>query len=349
MSTLSTRIAAILVLFAVCAVANDGSLIVLNKSDATALVLSAADGSPRATLPTGAGPHEVAVSRDGTRAVVSDYGRATAGSTLTVLDLEDLDVERTIDLGEHRHPHGIVFLDERSRVLVTVEDSEACIIVDVDDGEVVATLPTGQAGSHMVAVTPDAGRAFVANITAGTLSVLDVASGANLATIETAPGCEGVAVTPDGRRVWTTNRAAHSISVVDADSLEVVDTVSSGGRFPIRVEFTPDGARALVSNAASGDVAVFDVATRELVAKIPMRVTPREDLDGRVFAKTFADTPVPIGLLVHPDGTRAFVANTHADMVTVIDLDSLAIVDRLATGREPDGLGWTPREYPPER
>jgi DNA-binding beta-propeller fold protein YncE len=37
----------------------------------------------------------------------------------------------------------------------------------------------------------------------------------------------------------------------------------------------------------------------------------------------------------------AFVANTNADTITVIDLESLKIVDRLKAGREPDGLGYT--------
>ncbi len=338
---LALTIATALLFAAANAWAADGSLVVLNKSEATASIVDLGDGTLRATIATGIGPHEIAISGDGKRAVVSNYGGNKPGNSLTVIDLVALEVERTIDLDEHRRPHGIVFLDARTRVLVTVEDSQACLVVDVDEGDVLSTIDTDQATSHMVAVTPDGKRAFVANIVSGSVSVLDLTAGKRMATIVTAAGCEGMAITPDGRFVWTTNRAANSLSVIDTKSLEVVDTLACGGRFPIRVAFTPDGTRALVSNAASGDVAIFDVAARKHLGKVAMKVDKAENLDGRLFAKAFEDTPVPIGLLVHPDGTRAYVANTLADMVTVIDLATLKITARLPTGREPDGLGWT--------
>ena len=41
------------------------TLIVVNKSDATASLIDLASGRVLVTLPTGAGPHEVAVSPDG--------------------------------------------------------------------------------------------------------------------------------------------------------------------------------------------------------------------------------------------------------------------------------------------
>jgi DNA-binding beta-propeller fold protein YncE len=42
---------------------------------------------------------------------------------------------------------------------------------------------------------------------------------------------------------------------------------------------------------------------------------------------------------VHPDGSRAFVAVSGGDEVAVIETDGWNIVDRWATGREPDALG----------
>ena len=88
-------LAALVLLTLVSSAVAQGSLIVLNKSDATAAVMSLADGSLRATIPTGDGPHEVAVSPSGRRAVVSDYGGSTPGRTLTVIDLVAAEVEKT--------------------------------------------------------------------------------------------------------------------------------------------------------------------------------------------------------------------------------------------------------------
>jgi YVTN family beta-propeller protein len=323
--------------------APDGAtLIVLNKSDATASLIDAASGETRAVVATGAGPHEVAVHE--ATAVVCDYGDRAPGNTLTVIDVARAEVVRTIDLGRHRRPHGIQFEDDGRHVIVTTEDSRSLVRVDVLDGEVAGEWSTDQSISHMVALTPARApdrraRAFVANIRSGTVTAIDLATGRVLKQIATGRGAEGIDVTPDGREVWVTNRAEDTLSIVDARSLEIEATLPCG-QFPIRIKFTPDGLHALVSNANSGDVAVFDVEGRREVARVPMDLTAVETED-RLFAE-FGDSPTPVGILISPGGERAYVANTNADIVTVLDLETLTVIGRIATGKEPDGLGWSP-------
>ena len=312
-------------------------LLVLNKSEASMSLVDVASGETGDAWPTGDGPHEVAVSADGRTAVVCNYGTETPGSTLTVFDLSGQAAPRTLSLGELRRPHGIAF-EDAEHVLVTVEVNRSIARVHLASGEVVDVLPTEQAISHMLVVTPDGSRAFVANIGSGSCTALDLATGEILAQIETGAGAEGIDVTPDGAEVWVTNRAANTISVIDAKSLEVVDQIDCA-TFPIRAKFTPDGKYALVSNAESGDVAVFDVEFREEIARIPMELTAKET-EGRLFGDQFGESPVPVGILVRPDGARAYVANTNADIVSVLDLEHWKVVGRLQTGDEPDGLGW---------
>ena len=324
----------------------EGTLIVLDKSDATASIHSDAGGPARLKLPTGRGPHEVAVSPDGRTAVVCDYGEQQGGSTLTVLDLATWQVARTIDLGEYRRPHGIVYQADGRHVIVTCETNQALIRVDVEGAKVVRAFATEAQASHMVAVTPDGARAFVANIGSGSVTAIDLVEGAILAQIETGAGAEGIAVTPDGREVWVGNRAADTLSVIDAEWLEVRATLECA-TFPIRVEITPDGKRALVSNAESGDVAVFDVAERKPVARIAMALEAVEGSEQRLFGEQFGASPVPVGIEVAADGRRAWVANTNADLVTVLDLEALRVVGRIQTGRQPDGMAWSPLAPPP--
>ena len=312
------------------------TLIVLNKSDASASLIEARTGATLATLPTGVGPHEVAVR--GSIAVVCDYGEEQPGSTLTVLDVQAGRVARTIELGRHRRPHGIQFEDDGRHVIVTTEDSRSLLRVDVLAGVVTDTWSTDQDVSHMVVLTPDHSRAFVANIGSGTVTAIDLREGEVLAQIPTGRQAEGLAVTPDGSEVWVGNRAEDTITILDARSLEVEATLSCG-QFPIRIAITPDGVHALVSNARSGDVAVFDVEGRRELRRIPMRLTAAETED-RLF-DGFGDSPVPVGILVRPDGARAYVANTNADVVTEIDLETWSVVGRIVAGRQPDGLGWS--------
>ena len=51
-------------------------------------------------------------------------------------------------------------------------------------------------------------------------------------------------------------------------------------------------------------------------------------------------TALPVGIQIDPDGKRAYVANTSADCVTVIDLERWVATKRIATGRQPDGMAW---------
>ena len=48
------------------------------------------------------------------------------------------------------------------------------------------------------------------------------------------------------------------------------------------------------------------------------------------------------GILIPPDGSRAFVAATGENVIAVIDLKSLREVARYNTGPGPDGMAWLP-------
>jgi YVTN family beta-propeller protein len=172
------------------------------------------------------------------------------------------------------------------------------------------------------------------------MTVLDLRASKKLKDVETGAGAEGIDITPDGKEVWVTNRAANTVSVVDAATLKLVATLASKD-FPIRCKITPDGTHALVSNARSGDVAVFDVKSRKETTRIKMELDPVSETDKRLFGDQFGASPVPIGILIHPNGSHAYIANSNADMVTVIDLKSWRVVNRIKTGKEPDGLGYS--------
>jgi YVTN family beta-propeller protein len=316
------------------------TLVVLNKSEATASLIDLASGTVRATLPTGHGPHEAAVSPDGRLALVGNYGtRDNPGSTLTVIDVPAAKVVRTVDIGEYRRPHGLLFLADGKRALVTAEDNKALLEVDVEGGTVVNAFATNQDVSHMVEVALSGTRAFVANIGSGSVSVIDLEKGTIIRTIDTGAGAEGITASVDGREVWVTNRSADTVSVIDAESLEILAQIPCAS-FPIRAKATPDGKHVLVSCARTADIAVLDVAARKEVRRIPQDLRA-VDTEERLFGDRFGESSVPIGIVVHPTGKRAWVAHTNADVVAEIDLDGWKIVRLLEAGREPDGMAYS--------
>jgi len=308
-------------------------LLVGNKSGHTLWAIDLASGERTVSFATGIGPHEVEVSPDSRFAVVSNYGeRDNPGNSLTVIDWPAGEVARVVDLGEDSRPHGMAFLPD-GRITVTTEGSDHLLVVDVAAGEVLQRIPVGEGVAHMVAASPAAPLAWVTNISAGTLEKVDLEEGKVVASMQTGEGAEGVAVTRDGREVWVTNRANDTVSIVAADSVELLHTLESVG-FPIRIVMSPDGRHALVTNARAATLSVFDVAERSLVGTVQVA-----DPDGEYQETLLGQAALPIGIEIHPDGSRAYVAVSGGDEVAVIDTSSWQIVDRWPTGREPDALG----------
>lgn len=336
----------LLVLFAVFSTqtprAIEGAtLLVGNKTDDTVDLIRLDSGRSAATLSTGHAPHEIAVSADGSIAVITNYGdRQEPGQSLTVVGIPKARVLRTLDLGRHTRPHGVTFV-AKARVAVTTEGSAHLLVVDVETGRILQAIETGQEISHMVTATPDGGRAFVANIGSGTVSVIDLVAGKKITDLETGQGAEGIATSPDGQEVWVGNRAADTLSIIDPSTLEILATLPCPG-FPIRVAFTPDGQRALVSAAQSGEVVVFDVSRRRELHRTQLDLENAPDAAQRLFGDRFGESPVPVGLVPSPDGSTVWVAATQADAVVGIDPLSLEILDLLRAGREPDGMAFSP-------
>lgn len=304
--------------------AQSGTLVVVNKAASTASVIDVASGSTLAVLPTGRGPHEVAITRDGGTAVVTDYGDREGNNTLTIIDVPGLRVARTVDLGEYRRPHGIAFLPGDSLVAVTSEEAQAVVLVRVADGTIVKTLPTGQGGSHMLAVTGEGSTIFTGNIRDGTVSQLDVATGERTRVFRTPPQPEAITVTTDGREVWVGSNSDGTVSVVDVATGDVAQ-VLDGFRWPYRILIAPDNRHVLIPDFRAHELRIIDRAARAVI-------------DVMRF-----DGAGPQGITLSHDGKTIYHAMSLEDRIAVIDLESRSVIRSIATGRGPDGVAHTER------
>ena len=306
-----------------------------NKSADTVWRLSLRDGRRTGEYRTGEAPHEIAVAPDGRTAVVTNYGGSQSGNTLSVLDLVGGKPTRTIDLGQHSATHGIRFLPDGRRVLVTTEATASLVVVDVASGEVERTLDVGAGTGHMVALSPDGQVAYLTKIQAGTVSRIDLATGARVERAA-GKGAEGVAARPDGAEVWVTNREDGTLTVHDPRTLAIRRRMSSKG-FPIRVTFAADGTFAFVAHARAATLAVFNARTKVPLATVPLS---REDM---TYQPTMlGHAALPIGVVVAPDRPRAYVAISGGDRIAVVDTQRWQVIDYWVTGREPDALAFIP-------
>lgn len=297
-----------------------GTLVVLNKGESEATFVDVASGETVATLPTGRGPHELAVTSDGRWAVSTDYG---GGNSLTVFDVSGPEIVRTIDLGEYPRPHGAFFLPGDTLVAVTSEASRNVVLVDPFEGEVVSAIPTRAEGSHMVAVTGDGSTLYTGDIGEGTVSRLDVSSASKTRSYSVPSQPEAITVTSNGAEVWVGSNAEGFVSVLDTESGEV-DTALDGFEWPYRILIVEEKGLVVIPDLRRNVVRFVDFEERQDIETL--------ELPGEA----------PQGVAVTPDKETLFLSLSGSGQVAVIDLTSLEVVRRIDVGPTPDGIGWSP-------
>ena len=317
-------------------VAPGGTLVVSNMNDHTATVIDAASGRVRATLPTGVGPHEVAVSHDGKWAVVSNYGvRGQPGHSMTLIDVVAATVARTIDLGSYQRPHGAVFLPGDTVLAVTSEVSQAVLLIDLRNDHVIDVRPTRGRASHMLALTRSGDRVYTTNIVDGTVSRIDFGSRDSARVFPVAAGVEGIALTPDGGTVWVGSNRDSIVVIVDGERGTLRDTLRGFG-MPYRIGISPNGALAVVSDPVRAEVRIFDVATHRERHRVVVSG------DSLVATAEVPGSPSPEGVAISADSQWAYVTLQGRNRVATIDLRRGVIVGYAVTGSWSDGVGFSP-------
>ncbi|MFM7146322.1 MAG: beta-propeller fold lactonase family protein [Actinomycetales bacterium] len=281
-----------------------------------------------ATIAVGQAPGEVAISRNGRRAYVTNED----GGSVTVIDLKTRRVVATIRVGTA--PRGVVVSPDNRRVYVANNGGDAqrlgtISVIDAQAARLLSTVGT-LASPENLAISPDGSRLQVtgSNGSSG-YGVADYA----LPALELLgyplqhEGCaaDGVAVvdTLRGTRTWA----------VTCPALGIVNVFDQGcgtgacqypvlvGANPQGVAFDRNGNRAYVANADSDTVSVIDLATRLVLVNTPVGGSPYGVAVGR---------------------TKAFVTNFESDTVSVIDLATNTVVQVIPVGDGPSGVAVSP-------
>jgi YVTN family beta-propeller protein len=297
-----------------------GHLLVLSKGDLTLSVVDPATLKVLGRVPSGPDPHEVIASTDGRTAYIANYNGGD--HLITVVDLVAMTALAPIDLGNLRAPHGLDFA--AGKLWFTAERSNVLGSYDPAAHKVDWTLDSGQNGTHMISVSPDARRIVTSNIAAGSMLIAErsVSGEWTKTVVPTGPRVEGFDLSPDGKEIWAANAGNGTVSVIDLATKRVTQTIDANVAGANRLKFTPDGRHVLISTLSGSDLTILDAASRREVKRLPV---------GRAA-----------GIQIEPNGARAFIACTPEDHVAIVDLKSLTIAGRLDAGRQPDGMAWAP-------
>jgi YVTN family beta-propeller protein len=301
---------------------SSGQLLVLDKDDATFVIVSPDTGAILGKVPVGQGPHELVASTDGKYAFASNYGTGPApGHTISMIDIAARKELRRIDVAPLSRPHGLAFAN--GRLYFTAEADKKIARYDPAADRVDWQFETGQNTTHMVLPTKDLRTIFTSNIGSDSVSAIQQGPGDQWSqtVIPVGKGPEGIELSPNGREVWSAHSRDGGISIIDVATKKVTGTIPLGTKRSNRVKLTPDGRFALVSDLDAGELVVVDAPARRVLKRI-------------------AIGKMPEGILIPPGGRRAFVAVNGDNYVAVVDLNTWSVTNKLQTGAGPDGMAW---------
>ncbi|MYF69721.1 MAG: YncE family protein [Proteobacteria bacterium] len=223
-------------------------------------------------------------------------------------------------------------------LLVTDRASGSIAFIDLATRTEVGRVPVGEIIPHEVAVSPDGQLALTSeygpNGQPGQhIILMDVATASTVARIDLGPGSRPhtALFLPDGRHAVATMQDSDQLALVDLDAEAVIRTYATGGREGHMVRLSPDGSRAYVSSRL-GDGTLSVIFLNEDRAPVVIETGPGAE-----------------GIDVSADGSEIWVANRQVETISVIDAESLEIVETLDsrrfTGRiemGPDGFAISP-------
>ncbi|MBN1963868.1 MAG: beta-propeller fold lactonase family protein [Anaerolineae bacterium] len=314
------------------AITPDGITLLVVNPDSNTVSLVMLNAVPPAVteLPTGSGPHAVAISPDGRRAYVANRD----ADSVSVIDLNTQTLRDTIPVGDR--PVGVVVAPDGASLFVAELGDDTIRWLDAASQQILAIFPVPDR-PHGLALTPDGTTLLVTHLLSGDVTALMLDSGerTTIPTWANVAPAPAVVISGDGTRAYLPQTMAHGlghntqfdntvfpkVSVLDletlthrtAEHISLPETDQPVG-LPWDTALAREGAELWVVNSASNDLSVIDLSTPTRpvrAAHIPVSDNPR-------------------GIVISPDGTRAYVNNTLAGTVSVIDTATYTVIDEIA-------------------
>ncbi len=328
------------------AITTDGSTLLLVNPDSNSLSLVSLGTLRTVTeIPVGVDPRTVAVDDAGLRAYVANRG----SDNISVVDLASRQTIAEVNVGDR--PYGVVVSPDGARLYVAEQGVDRLRIIDTATLDTVATLTSADRPSGL-ALSDDGQTLYITHLLSNVVSIIDThlhfvclplilkgasssqsislrsikleSSTSNFSLWPDSNLVQSILLSPDGSSVYVPHTRSNTggsmtfdttvfplVSLIDlatqahlAIDLGTLDPPGVG--LPFDAAITPSGEELWIVNAASNDVSVIDLSNNQLAAHVEVGHNPR-------------------GIVLSPDGSTAYVNNTLAGTVSVVDAAAYSV------------------------
>lgn len=312
----------------------NGKLYIVNKLSQSISVFDLYEGKELLEIPITTTPHQpITINNEQNLVVINDRDRTknVRGRSLTIINTKTDKIEKIIDFKQNLTRDGVVDFQKPNTIAVVTSSSHELIQINIDTEKIEKIISTGQSSNRLLALHPTKSIAYISNFFSGSVSIIDLNLNKVIKIISCGLGTEGIAVRPDGNEVWVTNIKENSISVINTQTNKITHTLTTGQE-SYRLNFSINGRYCLVTNSKDGTISVYNTNNKKLIKIITLRGKTN------YIQRFLFHTPRPVRLLMHPNGLYAFVSNSNADEVEVIDMKSFTVVSTIKTKNTPLGM-----------
>ena len=307
-----------------------GKLYIVSKLSRDVQVFDLFTGEEIAEIPIDMLSSEAINTKDKNSIVLTNY-ESKDGNIVKIINTRTNKIEKTIELKGTIKSNGIVAFPEINKVGVLDYVNNNLLILNIETDSIEKQIHTKQKKSHLLALHPNKAIAYVTNMKSNSVSVIDLTKNEVVKIIPCGLATKSIDITPDGSEIWVTNKNENSITIIDTSAYKVIDILPTGNE-PLKLKFSIDGRYCLVANAKDGSISVYEQDSKKQIKTITIRGK------NKLLERILYHTPRPVNILMHPNGLYAFIANSNANKIEVIDMKTLTIVSTIGTGKVPDAL-----------
>ncbi len=248
------------------------------------------------------------------------HGGHGVGGATKVMILDAVTGEIHHEISTMHLPHNAAFNISGTELWIPQADTVqgTVLVYSASDYTLINTINVGKAPSELT-FSYDGSMAFVANTMDATVTMIDPASKAIMATIPVGMDPVGAWPAPNGK-MYVDNETDMTLSEIDVMNATVTSTITLGF-IPGYVAYSTHHTELWVSDATNGKIVFF------------------ENVGGTwTLAGNFITGANAHAIVFNSDGTKAYVSNQGANTVSVIDVINHVKLQDITVGGKPNGM-----------